>query len=105
MEHIVQFGISIDDEVIKQNIEKNVQGQVVGAIKADAMRALCGKKDVTSYEYRGQIEKVISDTANTFFDLHKEEIIADAARLLAEKLAKTKAVKDAVNKALEDVLK
>lgn len=35
MEHIVQFGISIDDDQIKKTIENNVRSQVVAEIKKD----------------------------------------------------------------------
>ena len=47
MEHIVQFGISIDDDKIKQTIENNVMKQVTGTIKNDCMKALVGRKDIT----------------------------------------------------------
>lgn len=44
MEHIVQFGINIDDDKIKQTIENNVMKQVAGAIKNDCIKALVGRK-------------------------------------------------------------
>ena len=56
MEHIVQFGISIDDDVIKKNIERNVQNQVVNIIKQDCMKELVGKKECSNWEYTGRIE-------------------------------------------------
>lgn len=51
MEHIVQFGISIDDDKIKQTIENNVMKQVAGAIKNDCIKALVGRKNITNYDY------------------------------------------------------
>ena len=51
MEHIVQFGISIDDDKIKQTIENNVMKQVAGAIKNDCMKALVGRKDITRINF------------------------------------------------------
>ena len=39
MEHIVQFGISIDDDAIKKSIEKNVMNQVASVIKQDVMKS------------------------------------------------------------------
>lgn len=105
MEHIVQFGISIDDEVIKKNIERNVQNQVVNIIKQDCMKELVGKKDCSNWEYTGRIDGLITDTTKDFLESYKDEIIEKAANKLVEKLSKTKAVKDMVASTLDDLLK
>lgn len=105
MEHIVQFGISIDDDVIKKNIERNVQNQVVNIIKQDCMKELVGKKECSSWEYTGRIDGLITDTTNKFLETYKSEIIEIAASKLADRLSKTKAVKDMVASTLDDLLK
>lgn len=51
MEHIVQFGISIDDDQIKKTIENNVRSQVVAEIKKDCMKQLIGNDNVSAYQY------------------------------------------------------
>ena len=61
MEHIVQFGISIDDDKIKQTIENNVMQQVAGAIKNDCIKALVGRKNITNYDYTQKIKDMIND--------------------------------------------
>lgn len=66
MEHIVQFGISIDDDKIKQTIENNVMKQVAGAIKNDCMKALVGRKDTTNYDYTQKIKDMINDNIQDF---------------------------------------
>ena len=35
MEHIIQFGITIDDEVIKQNIENKAREQIINEVKEE----------------------------------------------------------------------
>lgn len=105
MEHIVQFGISIDDDAIKKNIERNVQSQVVNAIKQDCMKELVGKKECSNFEYTGRIDGLITDTARDFLELYKEEIIERTAIKLVDRLSKTKAVKDMVANTLDDLLK
>ena len=105
MEHIVQFGINIDDNVIKKNIERNVQNQVVNIIKQDCMKELIGKKECSNWEYTKKIESLITDTTNQFLETYKSEIIDIAANKLVDRLAKTKAVKDMVASTLDDLLK
>jgi len=105
MEHIVQFGINIDDDVIKKNIERNVQNQVVNIIKQDCMKELIGKKECSNWEYTKKIESLITDTTNQFLETYKSEIIDIAANKLVDRLAKTKAVKDMVASTLDDLLK
>ena len=75
MEHIVQFGISIDDDKIKQTIENNVMQQVTGTIKNDCMKALVGRKDITNYDYTQKIKDMINDNIQDFFEDNKDKII------------------------------
>ena len=104
MEHIVQFGISIDDDKIKKTIEDNVMKQVSGAIKNDCMKALVGRKNVTNYDYTQKIKDMINDNIQKFYEDNKGEIIEVASDKLVEKLAKTKAVREAVSKSIEGLL-
>lgn len=104
MEHIVQFGISIDDDKIKQTIENNVMKQVAGAIKNDCMKALVGRKDASNYDYTHKIREMVNDNIQDFFEDNKDKIIEIASDKLAEKLAKTKAVKEAISKSIEELL-
>lgn len=104
MEHIVQFGITIDDDAIKKNIERNVQNQVVKEIKQDCMKELVGKKDVSKWEYTKRIDELISETTKEYLELYKDEIIEKTANKLVDRLSKTKAIKDMVASTLEDLL-
>lgn len=104
MEHIVQFGINIDDDKIKQTIENNVMKQVAGAIKNDCIKALVGRKNITNYDYTQKIKDMINDNIQDFFEDNKDKIIEITSDKLAEKLAKTKAVKEAISKSIEELL-
>lgn len=104
MEHIVQFGISIDDNKIKKTIEDNVMKQVAGAIKNDCMKALVGRKDASNYDYTQKIKDMINDNIQDFFEDNKDKIIEITSDKLAEKLAKTKAVKEAISRSIEELL-
>ena len=61
MEHIVQFGISIDDDQIKKTIENNVRSQVVAEIKKDCMKQLIGNDNVSAYQYSQKIKDMVND--------------------------------------------
>lgn len=100
MEHIVQFAISIDDDKIKRNIENSVEKQVTNKIKGDCMKALVGKKSITNCDYTQKLKEMVDDNIQNFLAENKE-IAADK---LSEKLSRTKAVKEAINKSIEELL-
>lgn len=104
MEHIIQFGISIDDDKIKKTVEDNVMKQVSGAIKNDCIKALVGRKDVSNYDYTQKIREMINDNIQRFFEDNKDKIIEVASDKLVEKLARTKVVREAVSKSIEELL-
>lgn len=51
IEHIVQFGITIDDEQIKKTIEKNAMQQVVATFRNDIIKEMIGKNNYTKSDY------------------------------------------------------
>lgn len=77
MEHILQFGINIDDEMIKKTVVDTASQQVVNSIRQDIMKQLTGNKKPTEWDYTSK---------------------------LAERLIKTKVIKDMVNKAVSDLM-
>lgn len=104
MEHIVQFAISIDDDRIKRNIENSVEKQVTNKIKGDCMKALVGKKSITNCDYTQKLKEMVDDNIQNFLAENKDEIIKISADKLSEKLSRTKAVKEAINKSIEEFL-
>lgn len=104
MEHIVQFGISIDDDAIKKSIEKNVMSQVANSIRNDAMKAIVGRKKCTDFEYTEKLKAIIETVANEFLENNRDEIIEVTSKKLVDRLSKTKAVKDLVNDTVKSLL-
>lgn len=104
MEHIVQFGINIDDEQIKKTIEKNAMQQVVATFRNDVIKEMTGKHNYTKFEYSTKMWNAINEQIETFLDENREEIIKIASEKLAEKLAKTKKVKDMVANTISNLL-
>ena len=97
MEHIVQFGITVDDDAIKNLIVNKASETVVKEVKREL-----GVDN--KYFSNGVVTKMVSDEVQNQFNLHKEEIIEATAKVLAEKLIKTKLVKERVSKVLDNVL-
>ena len=97
MEHIVQFGITVDDDAIKNLIVNKASETVVKEVKREL-----GVDN--KYFSNGVVTKMVSDEVQNQFNLHKEEIIEATAKALAEKLIKTKLVKERVSKVLDNIL-
>ena len=104
MEHIVQFGINIDDTAIKKAIENNVMNQVASSIKNDAMKSLTGKKNCTNFDYTSKLREILETVTCEFLEANKDEIIEETYKKLVERLSKTKAVKDMVNRTINSLL-
>ena len=104
MEHIVQFGVNIDDDAIRRTIESNIQRKVEEEILEDVKASITGSKNYSSWSYKGRIEQLISETTTQFLENYKEEIIEKTSIKLVERLAKTKAVREMVDSTINSLL-
>lgn len=97
MEHIVQFGIGIDDEAIVERIHKNAEKNITSELLNDV------KKIIFECNWNGSVSNRPSDWTesriNSFLENHKDEIIELAGKYLAEKLSRTKVGKDLLQNA------
>lgn len=103
MEHIVQFGVTIDDEKIIKTAEAKVEKIINDVVKADIYEALTGIREYNKHEYSKRLMILVNNTMEKFCVENKEEIIKLAADRLAEKLSRTKAVKEATEKVLKEM--
>ena len=96
MEHIIQFGITIDDNAIKQRVEAQALDQVVSKFTSE-MKANLPKK-------YGDIDwsRVAYDAVSDFIDENKAEIIEEMKAALIEKVTRTKAYREAVGEVLKE---
>jgi hypothetical protein len=104
MEHIIQFGVNIDDDAIVRNIESSIQKKVEGAILQDVKQKIVGQENYSNWSYSRRIESLISDAASSFFIENKDRIIELASDKLADKLVKTKAVKEMLSNTINSLL-
>ena len=101
MEHILQFGINIDDERIKKEIYESAKKTIMEDIRNDVRRQIFEVDAWTGNATRMPapiVRKAIDDVVTT----HKDEIIEMAAEKLAERLFKTKKWKETQEQVIND---
>ena len=89
MEHIVQFGISIDDQRIKEVIEAKAEKQIMETLTDDVRKQIFQvdrwSKKVTDHPSIFMEKKI-----DKFLEDNRDAILELTAKHLAEKLVRTK---------------
>ena len=108
MEHIVQFGIGIDDEAIRKIImekaEKSITQDLMKQIRTDIDNQIF----VIDHGWYGKdhkrvgLQDWVNDLVVKLLEDHKTEIIERASEKLANKLSRTKAVKEAMTEKVRE---
>ena len=108
MEHIVQFGIGIDDEAIRKIImekaEKSITQDLMKQIRTDIDnqifvidRGWYGK-DYKKVDFQDWVKDLVVKTLED----NKDQIIKMASERLADKMSRTKAVKEAMTEKVRE---
>ena len=97
MEHVVQIGIGIDDEAIKDTIVKNIERAILSDVKDDIKKTL-----FIDYGYynRGP-SKFLETKIDEFLEKNRDEILEMAADKLADKLSRTKKAREVVSEVID----
>ena len=96
-EHVVQFGVCIDDEAIAKGVQQSAEKEVIKMICEKVESVICGKY---GYSYsrvnkddltplRDIVERKVDEVINE----NKQYILDNASKILAEKLVRSKAGK------------
>ena len=97
-EHILQFAVAIDDDTIKKTIINKASDYAVKKVREEldlSGNTWCSKHRLTD---------LINAETDAFLEAHKDEIIELASSKLAERLVRTKAVKEKTMEVLDSVL-
>ena len=100
--HVVNVAFDFDDDKVQKILEDSAEKKVIDELKEEVYRSLSKR----SYGY-GQYSKeeilksLAEESIDSFFEDYKNEIIQEAAKILAEKLVRSKAVKEATKQVLE----
>lgn len=102
MEHIVQFAIGIDDEAIRKTVETTAKRQIIDQIKTDVEETIYNVGWRSGEVNKSSPKEWVKDMVKDVIEANKNQIIEGAISELAKNMAKTKAVKEAVAKTLEE---
>lgn len=94
MEHIVQFGISIDDEAIEKKVVDIASRQLTTDLRSQIF-------EIGGYYYNDKnkvqgLSERTEELVKEFLLEHKEEIISRTVENLTESMKRTKVYKEAV---------
>ena len=96
MEHIIQFGITIDDDAIKKNIEEKATNKIVGAVTQSLKDKLFNRYGGFTYDSQEMFKQ--------FLDKYKDEIIANAVDQVVDSIKRSKKYKEALAKVAEEMI-
>lgn len=103
MEHILQFAINIDDEAIKKTISEKAEKQIIENITISVQNKIQDAIYNSGYYHRDdKLKGWVKDEFNKFLDANKDEIISIATEKLADRLSRTKRVREAVDEVLKN---
>lgn len=101
MEHPIQFTINFDDEMLKRRITDSAEKQVIKNITDEVAAELFGV-DYYGRTRRDFVADWVHEKVGAFLTEHKEEIVAQASKELADRLFKSKTVREAATKVVKE---
>ena len=100
MEHIIQFGVNIDDVAIQKAVVAEAQKQIIECIQRDVEKIVFadryGRPDKNHLSYYA--ESLIKET----IDAYRDRIIEGVIASLTDKISRTKKFKEAVGEVIDD---
>lgn len=98
MEHIVQFGISIDDTKIEEMVMNKASAECLSQVKASV-------KEFTKYDYYSdsELKKMFREEVKKVVAENKEDIIEQIVKQVSTNLMKTKDIISAKAKLVSDL--
>lgn len=96
MEHIIQFGVTIDDEAIENRIVENAEKSITADIKKNVEASIFDKKGVGYYSGGGTkicLSNVGESIVSDWLKDNSDKIIELAAQMVADKVYRSKAWK------------
>ena len=100
MEHIVQFGINIDDSAIAEAIKRDAYNEIVKQLTEEARRALPkeGYWNDGKVDWRGIVGAEVNERVGAIIEERSEEIIEAAVKRVYDSLTRRKPFREACKK-------
>lgn len=100
MEHIIQFGINIDDEAIRKAVVAEAKKQIIDSIQKDVEQVVF--EDRYGRPNKGKLSYYAEELIKETVDKYREPIIAGVIAGLVDKISRTKKFKEAVGEVIDD---
>lgn len=104
MHHVIELGISFDDEAIKKKLKEEGYNTIINQIKNDVEKqfyGVYGNLKAPGSLARTMLEEAINNVVNEKKDIIVENVI----KLLTEKIYKSRKVQQEINKMMENIEK
>lgn len=97
MEHIIQMAISVEDEKIIKMVEETAENQIIQTL-TDRVENVISEKRGWSRDNRDYtpLKNMVSEQVAKILEENKDFVLAEASKILADKLARSKAGKEAL---------
>ena len=94
MEHIIQFGINIDDEAIKNAVVANAEKKIIEDLTLEVKKAIYRTSYYNSNILTNDTTQYMDKKIDDILASCKEDIVERAANKLADRLSKTKKARE-----------
>lgn len=101
----VPVTIGVDEEKIVKEIESNVETQVINKITDEIKEIIYTKRSYYDRDVNKPLREMVIEEVRNCIKINEKLIIEEAAKTLVEKMARTKAYKEAVKEAAEKIKK
>jgi hypothetical protein len=94
LEHVIQIGVSVDDEAIQKQIMATAESKIIGEIKKDIEKKILYKRNryygsPPETELTERAEEIVKEWLNE----NSDKVIECAGKLIADKVYRSKAWK------------
>lgn len=103
MEHIVQFGINIDDSAIAEAVKRDAYDQVIKRLTDEACKVLprkyeCGGYGKWEVDWRGIVGEEVTKQVSTIVADKSDEIVEMAVKRVYDSIIRRKPFREACKK-------
>lgn len=103
MEHVVQFGINIDDAAIAEAVKRDAYKEVIKQLTDEARKALPKQYEYGGYgkgkvDWRGIIDDEVAKRVGSIIDERSDEIVDMAVKRVYDSIIRRKPFREACRK-------
>ena len=98
MEHILQFGISIDDDTIKRDVERVATNRLASELKDEIKSTILCDKGWGGSGFTAKAEEIIRDVMSEY----KDDIIERSVQMVVDVIKHSKKYREALTVIVEE---